>query len=142
LEAVKHVVKPFFTAILKGSIVPKKSIVYIFSQAKIGFSSMFTSTLGILLFGAKRVFARGGVPAGFPLPNVERHQLRHTSISRLLSYYNRYSSKSQVFYAKQLQKNPCFFIKKLLIIRQNAITSHALRSYYISSGACGRKFLS
>lgn len=31
---------------------------------------MFASTFGILLFGAKRPFARGGVPAACTLPKL------------------------------------------------------------------------
>ena len=40
-----------------------------------GFSSMFSRAFKVLLFDAKRLFARGGVPAGVLLPNVARFLL-------------------------------------------------------------------
>ena len=40
---------------------------------------MFASTFGILLFGAKRPFARGGVPAACTLPNQALYQMSYTS---------------------------------------------------------------
>ena len=38
---------------------------------------MFARTFKVLLFGAERLFARGGVPAGVLLPNQARYQLRY-----------------------------------------------------------------
>ena len=43
-------------------------------------SSMFARTFKVLLFSAKRSFARGGVPAGVLLPNIARYQLRYIPI--------------------------------------------------------------
>ena len=45
-----------------------------------GFSSIFARTFKVLLFSAKRSFARGGVPAGVLLPKQARYQLRYIPI--------------------------------------------------------------
>ena len=46
---------------------------------------MFATNFKVLLFGAERLFARGGVPASVLLPNVARYQLRHTPKYLILS---------------------------------------------------------
>ena len=59
-------------------------------------SSMFARHFKVLLFGAERLFARGGVPAACMLPNVARYQLRHTPKCEKYSIFRSFSVSGQI----------------------------------------------
>ncbi len=111
---VKSVIKPLIMRILRESRVPKKSVVYTFSQAKIGFSAFFASS---------------GSVSGVLLPKHARYQLRHTSIC---IYFRTYILYHEIF---PLSTSFCKIVRKFLLLFFGAagIFAPSRNSFLLSS---------